>query len=161
MEQALATARQAGEAAVISAAEKALRANTVQRFNNLLDAVVAGTFLCLVVLIVVLSVFEWLMLVARKRAARLTETKAVWLPDYAMTEANPLRAATLIALGFALLRELSGEAKADRIRQECTSVEGSRVTLNVSAAQASSGLTREQAYVRATEERFNGINRCC
>ena len=43
LEQALAAAQRSGDAMALTAAERTLRANTVQRFNNLLDAVVAGT----------------------------------------------------------------------------------------------------------------------
>src|SRR6185436_5391838 len=47
LEQALAAAKTAGKA--IEEAEKALKTNRVLRFNNILDAVVAGIFLSLLV----------------------------------------------------------------------------------------------------------------
>jgi hypothetical protein len=71
--------------------------------------------------------------------------RPTWLPDYAVAEARPLHAASLIALGIALLREISGEAKVDRAHQHCDCAHESR----------------EQAYLQASEDRFNGINRCC
>ena len=91
----------------------------------------------------------------------MRETPPTWLPDYAVAEAKPLATASLIALGFALLRELSGEAKVDRLQQQCACAEPSGLRLNVDDTQPKPCLTREQAYVRAAEERFEGINRCC
>jgi hypothetical protein len=114
-------------------------------FNALLDAAVTGFFLTLVAGIFLVSVREWLMLIARKKVAELRESPPTWLPDFAVAESKPLHAASLIALSLALLREISGESKVDRIQQQCSCTEHSR----------------EQAYVRASEERFNGINRCC
>src|SRR5690606_32331336 len=49
LEQALATARAAGEPAALEAAEKALRNNQILVFNQYLDAAVAGVFIALVV----------------------------------------------------------------------------------------------------------------
>ncbi len=130
-------------------------------FNAWLDAGVTAFFLALVAGIFLISVREWLLLLARKKLAELRETPPTWLPDYAVAEAKPLATASLIALGFALLRELSGEAKVDRLQQQCACVEPSSLRLNVDATQPKPCLTREQAYVRAAEERFEGINRCC
>ena len=170
LEQALEIARQSGIAETISAAEKALRTNTAQIFNNMLDAFVAGSFLVLVAAIVLLSAREWILLFARKRVARLSETEPVWLPDYAVAEARPLHVASLIALAIALARELSGEERVDRLQQAAVtevshlSVGQASCLSSKPARQGQAGClshTRASAYVRATEERFNGINRCC
>jgi hypothetical protein len=75
----------------------------------------------------------------------LRETAPTWLPDYAVAEARPLHVTSLIALGLALLREISGEARVDRAQHHCSCAHPSR----------------EHAYLQAAEERFNGINRCC
>src|SRR5439155_47659 len=77
--------------------------------NNMLDAFVAGTFLALVVLIVAISVREWILLLARRKLAQLRESEAVWLPGYAVAEGRPLAVFNLLALALALARELSGE----------------------------------------------------
>jgi carbon starvation protein len=132
-------------------------------FNALLDACVTTFFLVLVAGIFLISVREWILLLARKKLAVLRETAPTWLPDYAIAEAKPLHMAAVIMLGFALLRELSGEAKIDRLQQQCACAKPDRVRLNVGLGEpaAPSCLTREEAYVRASEERFNGINRCC
>ena len=135
-----------------------------QVFNLRLDAAVTAFFLALVAGIFLISVREWILLIARRKIAELHETPPTWLPDYAVAEANPLRAASLLVLGFALLREISGEARVDRLQQQCACAEPARLRLNVSEANAAPAqpcLTREQAYVRAAEERFTGINRCC
>ena len=130
-------------------------------FNAWLDAGVTAFFLVLVAAIFLISLREWLLLLARKKLAELRETPATWLPDYAVAESKPLATASLIALGFALLRELSGEAKVDRLEQQCACAEPSSLRLNVDDTPTKPCLTREQAYVRAAEERFEGINRCC
>jgi carbon starvation protein len=148
LESALTTAQASGDASVIATAGKALRANHVQIVNNTVDMFVAAGFLVLVVLIVLISVREWILLFARKKAAELRETPATWLPDYAIAESRPLHVASLIALGFGLLRELSGEAKMDRLAQQC-------------ACTHEHADARAHAYVEATEQRFNGVNRCC
>jgi len=133
------------------ALDKALKATTSlrrQAFNNRLDAVITGFFLALVVGIFLISAREWILLAARRKLAVLRESEPTWLPDYAVAESKPLHAASIIALGLALLREISGEAKVDRIQQHCACTHESHVT-------------RAEAYERAAEERFNGINRCC
>ena len=130
-------------------------------FNAWLDAGVTAFFLVLVAAIFLISLREWLLLLARKKLSELRETPPTWLPDYAVAESKPLATASLIALGFALLRELSGEAKVDRLEQQCACAEPSGLRLNVDDTPTKPCLTREQAYVRAAEERFEGINRCC
>jgi carbon starvation protein len=159
LEQALAAARAAGEATAIEGAERALRTNRVLRFNNILDAVVAAIFLVLVGSIVLLSVREWILLLGRRKLAALRESEPVWLPDYAVAEAKPLHLAGLLALGVALAKELSGEAQLARAEQ------ASRLCNCEHAEQGGSvtehGKTNQQLYVEVTEQRFNGVTRCC
>ena len=95
-------------------------------FNNVLDAVVAAAFLALVTAIVLVSVREWVLLLARRKLAVLRETEPVWLPDYAVAEAKPLRVASLLALAFALGKELSGEAQMERAQQAASSAVAAR-----------------------------------
>ena len=123
-----------------------------QSFNLTLDAFVTAFFLTLVVSIFLISVREWILLIARKKLAVLHETEPTWLPDYAVAEAKPLHAASIIALGLALLREISGEAKVDRAEQ---------LQEHTACAHGHQDSNREQAYLRTTEERYKGINRCC
>ncbi len=124
---------------------KTVRATKRQMRNLQLDAAVTAFFLALVVAIFLISVREWILLLARKKLSVLRETEPTWLPDYAIAEAKPLHAAGLLALSLALLREISGEAKVDRAQQH-------------SACEHKS---REHAYLKTAEERYNGINRCC
>src|ERR1022692_2337366 len=114
--QAVSEAKAVGESVVIERAEKALRTNEVLRFNNLLDAAVAGGFLLLVAAIVLLSVYEWVLLLGRRKPAVLRETEPVWLPDYAVAESRPLHIAGVATVAFALAKELSGEAEMERAR---------------------------------------------
>jgi carbon starvation protein len=149
-----------GSPAEQAAVLKTVRATKRQAVNLQLDAAVTAFFLALVAGIFLMSAREWILLVARKKISVLRETEPTWLPDYAVAEAKPLRAASVIALAFALVRELSDEAKIDRMKQQCVCNEP-RVRLNVMNSASPACLTREQAYLRAAEERFEGINRCC
>ncbi|MGP8055811.1 MAG: carbon starvation CstA family protein [Limisphaerales bacterium] len=127
------------------------------RFNNILDAVVAGIFLVLVVVILLLSLREWLLLLSRRKPAVLHETEPVWLADYAVAEGKPLHIAGTAALALALAKEWSGESQLDRARQcEC-----SRVCENADVPRTHYGKAAQQIYVEATERRFNGVRRCC
>ena len=139
---------------------KAIAAMGKQTANARLNAAVTAFFLALVIGIFLMSAREWILLAARKKLAVLRETEPTWLPEYAIAETRPLHAASIIALAFALVREISGEAKVDRLEQQCACNEP-RVRLNISDSARAACLTREQAYVQAAEERFNGINRCC
>jgi carbon starvation protein len=147
-------------AAGLAAAEKAVRDNRSQRFNNVLDACVAGVFLSLVALIVVVSVREWVLLLARRRLATLRESAPVWLPEYAVAEGKPLRLFGLFALGLALAKHLSGETEFERARLaasacHCATPERDH---EVGAAER---LDERQLYAQVVEERFRGVRRCC
>ena len=155
LKAAVDTARTAGEAAVLAAAEQALRANRTLCFNNLLDACVAGAFLVLVSLILLISLREWILLLARKKLARLHETSPVWLPDHAVAEGKPFKLFSLFALGLALARELSGEAQLERAQQQARLCQGDS-HLNQDGRRAEAKL-----FAEVTEARCNGIRRCC
>jgi carbon starvation protein len=163
LERVLTASRAAGETQAIEAAEMALRTNRVLHFNDVLDAMVASVFLVLVGAIVLLSVREWLLLLARRKLAVLRESEPVWLPDYALAEAKSLHLASLLALAFALARELSGEAQLERARQAeqdscgqeaCNSSENQRHII-------AGGKSDQRRYLEITEQRFNGVRRCC
>jgi carbon starvation protein len=163
LEQALEAARVSADSSAIALAAKALRENHTLRFNNLLDAVVAGTFLVLVAAIVLLSVREWLLMLARKKLAMLHESPPVWLPDFAIAESRPLRVASLLALGFALLKELSGEAQLARAEKAALVCDCQNQVPHATAEQnaAADKATARRVYLEATEERFKGVRRCC
>ncbi len=127
---------------------KVLAANEAQQFNNRLDACVAGAFLILVATIVVLSLREWILLLSGHKPALTHETEPVWLPDYALKESGPnlrtVAGAAAIALGLA--KELSGETHFERARQQgCICEQHSD----------------QQVFAQVTEEKFNGVRRCC
>ena len=117
-------------------------------FNNLLDAVVAGTFLALVAVIVAVSIGEWFLLLSKRKPSVLHESEPIYLPDYALKESGPnLRtAAGAAALAVGLAKELSGETQFERARQQ------------VCACQKPSD---QKVFAQVTEEKFNGIRRCC
>jgi carbon starvation protein len=163
LEQAVFQAKAAGEPGAIERAEKALRTNEVLRFNNLLDAAVAGGFLLLVAAIVLLSVYEWVLLLSRRKPAVLRETEPVWLPDYAVAESRPLHIAGVATVAFALAKELSGEAEMERARDAailCECEHGHRAQF---AEMNGSGSRQAKAriYVEVAEKRFKGIKQCC
>jgi carbon starvation protein len=162
LELALATATAAGDPATIENAAKALRENRTLYFNNILDAVVTGAFLALVSVVLFLSAREWLLLIGGRKLARLRESDAVWLPEYAITEGKPVPVAGLLALGFALARELSGEAQIERAQRAAQVCAHQHQPDSAQPGELRSSRTdRAQAYVAATEDRFNGIRRCC
>jgi carbon starvation protein len=145
---ALQAAKTIGDSDVIKAAAKAARTNEILRFNNLLDAAVAGTFLVLVGAIALLSLREWILLLARRKLAMLRETEPVWLPDYAVAESNSIHATALIMLAIGLLKELSGQAHIERAQASA---------VPCSCHQK----TDADIYVAATESRYKSIRRCC
>jgi carbon starvation protein len=130
-------------------AKAELPQNHAQYFNNLLDATVAGIFLALVVAIVLLSLREWFLLLSRRKPAVLHETEPVWLPDYALAEGRPLHIAGTAALALALVKEWSGESHLERAHRQAQAVCECHPA------------TAQQIYVKATEQRFNGVRRCC
>ena len=138
----------------LQAAEAELPKNRTLYFNNLLDSAVTGVFLTMVALILLLSLREWILLLARKKLAELRETEPVWLPDYALAESKPLHIFSLFALGFALAKHLSGESEMDRAQKEICSCEHH-------ADKEGSKQSRQKVYVQVAEKRFKGINRCC
>ncbi len=130
----------------LATAQADLSKSRTLRFNNLLDAGVAATFLALVLAILVISLREWYLLWSRSKPTVLHETPPVWLPDYAVAEGKPLHLAGAAALAITLARELSGESQLDRAREQ------------VCACTAASDA---KLYAQVTEERFNGVKRCC
>jgi len=149
LQQAIDNANTFGDATAIDVAQKALQANRALQFNNALDAAVAGIFLTLVTAIILLSMREWILLLTRRKRAVLHETEPVWLPDYAVAEGRPLHIAGAAALALALAKEWSGESQLERARQQAQAV----CTSHPANAQ--------QIYVEVTEQRFNGVRRCC
>jgi carbon starvation protein len=130
----------------VSAAQADLPKSRTLRFNNLLDAGVAGTFLVLVLAILAISLREWYLLWSRTKTTVLHETPPVWLPAYAVAEGKPLHLAGAAALAITMARELSGESQYDRAREHvcaCTAASDAKV------------------YVQVTEQRFKGVRRCC
>jgi carbon starvation protein len=170
LQSAAAALQNSGDTEALKKAEQTVRGNRIEHANQLVDTVVVAIFLVLVIMIVVLSLREWTLLLARKRLAVLRESEPVWLPEFAVVEAKPLHLVGLIALGFALAKELSGEAHLERARQlavkcDCPSSEHGpaavRVDLLGGGTVAAAHKTPEQLYVEMTEKRFDGVNRCC
>jgi carbon starvation protein len=152
LQKTLDDANTIGDATAIDTAQKALHANRTLQFNNVLDAAVAGFFLALVIVIILLSWREWFLLLSRRKPAVLHETEPVWLPDYAVVEGGHKfsGAAGTAALALALAKEWSGESHLERAQQHQT-----QAVCQCHSANA------KQVYVEATEQRFNGVRRCC
>ena len=148
IEKAVADALASGDAEQIKFTERELKAQPRLVFNNRLNALVAGTFLAMVAMIVVSAVREWWLLLARAKEPLLSETQPVWLP--AQTAANASGAMGAIALGALLLKELSGEAAIERERavQACECAKD--------PAKA-----RRNVFLSVTERQFRSPNRCC
>ncbi len=184
LEKAVADQQASVDKTGLAAAQKAVVVNRSFHFNQSLDAVVAGIFLVLVVLILVLSVREWILLLSRRRMAVLHEAPMVWLPEGVLANSSRSGAAMgACALLIALSRELSGEAQLARAQQADQMQAAAHDMESVLARARSSGgsallpgpvrllnadtteqppLNQDAAtYVRLTESRFKGINRCC
>jgi carbon starvation protein len=130
--------------------------NRTLYFNNILDAVVAISFLVLVSVVVLLSVWEWIQLLNGRKPVMLRESEPVWLPEYAVVEGGKgLGIAGTAALTLALAKELSGEAHLDRAQA------AQLQTCNCDEHSHAAAKTESQIYVEATEQRFNGVRRCC
>jgi carbon starvation protein len=163
LERAVAAAKAGGLADAVAAAEKTRKINRVLHFNNVLDAVVAAAFLALMAAIVLVSVREWVLLLARRKLAVLHETAPVWLPDYAVADAKPLRLASLLALAFALGKELSGEGQLERAQQaaqQCNCCESGHAPTAVQSPLGDRKANQE-LYLRLTEKRHKGVTQCC
>jgi carbon starvation protein len=132
----------------VKAIEAQIPALRKQIFNNLVDACVAGTFLVLVSVVVLISLREWFLLLSKRKPATLHETEPVWLPDYALKESGPnLRsAAGAAAIALGLAKELSGETQFERAKQ------------NVCACEQHSD---QKIFAQVTDEKFKGVRRCC
>ncbi len=143
----------------LAARDRAIAQLARQGFNLRLNAVVTKCFLALVAAIVLISVREWVLLLARKKLAELRETPPVWLPDYVAAEARPLNALGLIALLAPLLRELTGEADFPRTQEwavPCPCPDPAHVR-----AAAGDPAAERALWVQAQEERYRQIRRCC
>lgn len=167
LEKALADAIKSGDQNIISEHQKTLRTNKTLIFNNKLDAVVAGVFLVLVTIIVLLSIREWILLLARKKEPELRETQPVWLPDYALADGKRFKWFNIFALFFLMLRELSGQSAVDRAHHQI--INGQEHHSNCAMCHCSKNeITKlnqkdamAQAYLSASENRYKTINRCC
>jgi carbon starvation protein len=141
----------AGEA--LAKADVELKRLRTLRFNNQLDAAVAASFMALLAIILLLSVREWILLLARKKLAELRETPPTWLSDYALAEAKPLHFFGLFTLAVALARELSGEAEFERAQQLAAQCE--------CADHLAGPAAKGRLFVAVTNERYRSIRRCC
>jgi carbon starvation protein len=140
-----------------AAAAKAWQTTATLCFNARLDAAVTGALLAMIILIVFLSAREWVLLLARRKLSRLSETAPVWLPAYALAESKPFGIWSLFTLLLLLAKELSGETAMCRSAERkacCAAHEG--IVEHSDLRQQ-----RAQAYVEVTQRRFDGINRCC
>lgn len=161
LQAALAAAETGGDPAALAAAQKALRFNRVKWFNNTVDASATAFFMALVLIIVVLSVRDWIQLLRRQKPAVLSETEPVWLPAYAVEEARPLSAVGAGALALALTKELSGEADLERARHCEPACEVWAAKCPASADRLQPGKAAGQIYAELTEQRYRGVRRCC
>jgi hypoxanthine phosphoribosyltransferase len=141
--------KSSGVVRIIKDLEETIEGRHVLVVEDILDTGVTAAFLVLVSTIVCISVREWILLLARKRLAELRESDPVWLPDYAVTERKPLLIFSLLTLAFALAKELSGEAQLERAQKQ------------VCECDAHVDTSAKKIYVETTEQRFNGVRRCC
>ncbi len=167
VEAAFAEAQMKGDPTVLKKAQMALKANELARFNNRFDFAITGLFLAFASAMVVVSVWEWLRLLFGSKLAELRESETVWLPEQALREGRSGAALGVAAIAFALLKEWSGESAVDRAQAAaaacpCVTPAAPRLLIDVPEVRtAVEHAERQQAYVAAAEQRFEGINRCC
>ena len=103
-------------------------------------------FLVLVGAILLLSVREWIFLLARKKAAELRETPPLGCQITLWRRQDRCTLLSLLALAFALAKELSGEAHVER---ECQQMQACNC---VETNQQNKTSDRATAYLKVTEE---------
>ena len=149
-------------AAALPAHQKQISQAKKQYGNALLDAGVTGFFLALVVAIFLISVREWILLLARKKAAELSETPPTWLPAYAAAEASTFKVFSLFALVIGLARELSDEAALERAQKSALACDcATKVNLLGEERELHEPMSKAKVYNDVLEHRYNGVNRCC
>jgi carbon starvation protein len=153
-------------AAAVAAARKALHDNETIAFNSRIDAFVTATFLVLVALITIFSVREWLLLLSRRKPARMSETPPVLLPSGALGSNEPSAIGAVSALAFSvtMIKEISGAAAIDRAEAALTVVADARPGESEAACECralGARRTRQNAYLTAIDRRFHGVSRCC
>ena len=150
--------------AELEKARKEMKTSLQLYANQIIDAIVAGVFLTLVSVVVLLSLREWCLLLSRRKPALLRESEPVWLPDYAVAEGGRSFSgvAGTAALTLALAKELSGEAQLERAQQAqiCSCNQGDAGEGMTQNGRSQHRMT-QATYVETTEQRFNGIRRCC
>jgi carbon starvation protein len=151
LEQALAAATQSRSDA-LEAASKALKTQRTLQFNNTVDAAVTGAFITLVSTIFLLSLYEWSRLISRAKAPTLSETEPVYLPAELVGTSSGPAALGAVALGLAMVKELSGQADVDRAMtraEACNCIE----------ARTPRG--RQNVFLISLDERYRTPRRCC
>jgi carbon starvation protein len=153
LEEKIATTLAAGDTAAAAVVQKAVRNTHTLVFNNRVDGVVTTIFVALVAAIVLLCLREWWLLLTRRKAAESSETPPVWM-DAALDAGGgrPVGALGAAALAFAMLKEISGEAAIEREQQAAQ-------RCNCEEARTYRG--RQNAFLSATNRRFEGVRRCC
>ena len=117
-----------------------------QMIFNCVSFALAAIFLTLVVLVLLISVWEWLMILARRKSAMLRETPPVWLRQSALEAEHAPRGLgwlwACLIIGVGLVKEWSGQSAVDR------------------AAKAHPSM--QCAIDQALEQRYSkGPTRCC
>jgi carbon starvation protein len=167
LEQNLAQARASNDQAAIAVGAKKVRDNRVIHFNNMVDAIATAFFLVLVSIIVLLSLREWLLLLARRRPAKLHETPPTWLPESALAGGRPTGWLGLLAFALLAAREWSGEAAAMRAQETaqirpCPAPNCPSRVVRVSLLGKPAARSRGEIFAEMLEKRHGGgISRCC
>lgn len=170
LESQVQEATKSADPALLANAERSLKSTRALIFNNKLDAAMAGAFLILVSVILILSAREWILLISQKRKAILHETEPVWLPDYAVVEGKPIKWLGWLALLLLAIKEISGQAAIDRAEKLMVSNNNRDCSClcchhNANQHDHNNQPTidniKQRAFLAATEHRFKNINRCC
>jgi carbon starvation protein len=151
LEQAVTAAVQTG-GETLTTAQKALKAQQTIQFNNTVDAFVTAAFIILVSMIFALSVYEWWRLISGAKAPKLSETEPVFLPVAVIAPPSGAAALGAVALGFSMIKELSGQADVDRAMARAEACD---------CVEARTLRGRQNVFLSSLDERYRTPRRCC
>ena len=96
------------------------------------------------------------------KAIWLSETKPIWLPNYAVSESAPTKFLGWVSLAIGLAREVSGEAAVDRAAANPVACQCQPKIDLLGTRPPPIPLSRAEAYEKALAQRYDGrVDRCC
>ena len=132
-------------------------------FNQRLDAVIAGLFLCFVGAIVITSLWRWICLLSGRSPLDLKETPPVWRSKDELA-IEPVKRGwdwlwAMVLIALSLLRHLAGESQLARAKSQTSQVACADRSCQALASSQESAATGK-LWAELEEQRFRN-HRCC